>query len=197
VIHSLLDLFFPPLCLHCAAATAIPYFCPECWISSQLLDPEGRCLHCFEEITEPTGLCGRCHHKPLLPFPRAALFAKEAPICRLIDREESIAPVAGFAFYQWMRLHWTDPDLIASIPPHRPKIARFFSEFTQKPCPNLFRRATWPLHPLRWEVKQQMIEEDMTLLLFDNGCTFKELQMACQAIAQAFPKKVYVLSLTI
>jgi len=196
-VTPLLDLFFPPLCKHCGEVTAFPYLCEECWQASQLLNPEGRCFHCFEEINEPTGLCDRCRHKPLLPFPRAALFAREAPICRLMNREESAEPMAGFALYQWLRLHWKEADLIAPIPPHKRKVARIFADLAQIRCPNLFRRIPWPLYPPRWEVKEQMIEEDATLLLFDEGCTFKELQMACAAIAQTFPKKVYVLSLTL
>ncbi len=195
ILQPLLDLFFPPLCMNCKEFTSMPYLCKECWLGSQLLDPEGRCLHCFHEIGEPSGLCLRCRHKPLLPFPRAALFAKEAPICRLMNREESPKPLAGYAFYQWLRLHWKEPDLIAPIPPERRQVAREFGELAQVPCPNLFRRVPWPLYPRVWEVKEQMIEDEMTVLLIDEGCTFIELQMACRVCAEAFPKNVYILSL--
>ena len=197
IFRPLLDLFFPPHCMHCSEWTAMTYLCKECWLESQLLSIEGRCLHCFHEIDEPSGLCHRCRHKPLLPFPRAALFAREAPICRLIDREESPKPLAGYALYQWLRLQWKEPDLIASIPPEKKEVARAFGELLQIPCPNLFRTVTWPLYPRRWEVKEALIEDDMTLLLIDEGCTFEELQIAARALSETFPKSVYILSLTI
>ena len=162
---------------------------------SQLLELEGRCHHCFDEIDEPTGLCIQCKHSPLLPFPRAALFAKEAPIYRILGWEESIDPIASFGFYQWLRLQWQKPDLIAPIPPHRTKIARAFAELANIPCPHLFRRVPWPLSPEKWEIKEQLIENDRTVLLIDEGCTQEQLQIAAEAISEAFPKKVYVLSL--
>jgi hypothetical protein len=114
-----------------------------------------------------------------------------------MSREESAKPLAGFGFYQWMRLHWKEPDLIAPIPPQKRKVARCFAELAEVLCPNLFRRVLWPLYPRVWEVKEQMIEDDMTILLIDEGSSLAELQMACKAIAGAFPKNVYILSLSL
>jgi hypothetical protein len=132
-----------------------------------------------------------------LPFPRAALFAKEAPIFRLIGLEESFLSMASFAFYQHARLDWKEPDLIAPIPPYKRNVARNFAELAQVACPNLFRVVAWPLYPRIWEVKERLIEEEMTLLLIDEGCTLRELQMACRAVAEAFVPNVYILSLTL
>jgi len=197
MLRPLLDLFFPPTCMHCSQLSSLPYLCHDCWLESQLLPIEGRCTHCFEEIEEPVGLCSRCRHAPLLPFPRAALFSRDSPICRLIIREESTKPLAGYAYYQWLRLHWKQPTLIASIPPHKKKIAQEFANLIQVPSPHLFRVVPWPLHPRRWEIKELLIEDDTTLLLIDEGCTLEELQMASRALSEAFPKNVYVLSLTL
>jgi len=197
IFKPLLDLFFPPTCIHCGEDTSLYYLCKECWLESKLLPLDGRCLHCFQEIDEPSGLCSRCRHAPLLPFPRAALFAKEAPISRLLNREESIKPLAGFCVYQWLKLEWKTPDLIASIPPHKKKVARRFAELLHIPSPHLFRVLSWPLYPRKWEVNEKLIDDDTTLLLIDDGCTFEELQMASRALSMAFPKKVYILSLTI
>jgi len=195
MLRSLLDCFWPPLCMHCRERTHFAYLCEHCWQESLLLDPTGRCLHCFDEIAEPIGLCNRCRHKPRLPFPRAALFAKEAPITCLKDLEEASLPLSAFAFYQHARLDWKEPDLVAPIPPHRRSIARGFGELAHIASPNLFQVVPWPLYPRRWKVKEQLLEEETVLLLIDEGCTPAELKMACRAVAETFVQHVYILSI--
>jgi hypothetical protein len=47
----------------------------------------------------------------------------------------------------------------------------------------------------RWEILDHLIEENSIILLFDDGCSLKELQMATAALSTTFPKKVYLISL--
>jgi hypothetical protein len=104
---------------------------------------------------------------------------------------------AGFAYYQWLKLGWDEPDLIISIPPGKSTICQAFSSLCATPNPQIFRRIAWPLQTEKWEVIEELIEEYSVVLLFDEGCTPKQLQLASKALSVAFPKKVYLLSMYI
>ena len=196
MLRALLNLVFPPRCLHCKALCCGSYFCEECWRQSSLIDLDHRCIHCFEAIEPPESLCSRCRHEPLLPFPRAAVFESQAPIRTFVHNRDYEQAMASFAYYQWLRLGWEKPDVIASIPPNRNAVGRFFAELWNAPCQNLFRRIAWPLDTEKWEIRD-FLEEDLTILLIDHGCTLAQRQLACQAISHAFPKRVYILSLVL
>jgi len=193
IFHSLLDLVFPPICVYCGDYTDLKFLCENCWQQSELLDLSGRCKHCFEEIEGGT-LCPKCARAPLLPFERAAVFDKRSPICKILN-EDNIMATASFAYYQWLKLDWKEPDLIVSIPPSRSGVAKEFASLCSQPCPNLFRRVAWPVGTERWEILDHLIEENSIILLFDDGCSLKELQMATAALSTTFPKKVYLISL--
>lgn len=194
-MKALLNLVFPPLCVHCGMETPLRYLCETCWNESEVVNPQERCEHCFQECEEGR-CCAKCLRKPVIPFTRAAAFDRRAPFTRLIDEEKAHA-LAGFAYYQWLRLNWLEPDLIAAIPPHKNTIARAFAEIAEKPCPHLFKRIAWPLRAQRWKLQNHLVEEGSTVLLFDEGCTPKQLKMAIAALSGAFPKKIYILSLSL
>lgn len=191
--RSLVDLVFPPICVSCKEVTQLKYLCENCWLQSSLLDLNGRCTHCFDEIEEGV-LCARCARNPLLPFQRAAVFDRQSPIFEVLNPDHAIA-AASFAYYQWLKLDWAEPDLIISIPPDKSKVCRAFSDLCSKPNPKLFRRIAWPLQTEKWEVFEPLIEEHSTVLLFDEGASLKQLQLATTALSAAFPKKVYLISL--
>lgn len=193
MFQRLLDLAFPPRCLHCKAFCDASYFCKNCWCNSSILDLEHRCIHCFETVEPPESLCVSCRHNPYLPFPRAAVFEIDAPILALKGRDAGQA-MAGFAYYQWLRLGWKKPDLIVPTLPNRSAVGRFFAELCDCPCPNLFRRIAWPLGTETLEIRD-FLEEDLSILLVDDGCTPKQRQLACSAISHAFPKSVHIISL--
>ncbi len=195
MIRTFRDLLFPPICIYCKESCTKPYLCDACWELSALLNPEERCPHCFGAVEAPS-LCSRCRKKPYLLFPRAALFDIHAPIRRLFHSEENYEALAGLALVQWTKLGWKDPDLIIPIPPKRTEIARFFARHLDRPCPNLIYRKAWPIDQERWYVREELIEEGDTVLLFDAGCSLRQLQLASHAILEAFPKKVSVLSLS-
>ncbi len=187
---SILDLLFPPLCFVCDTPLFQSKLCRNCWELSGVLDPKGRCIHCFKECE--TALCTRCAKDPILPYPRAAVFDSLAPILRL-QEEESTQAFAGFAYYQWQQLLFPDPDVIVSVIPS--DIAKSFAQLCNKPIVNLFRRRFSLGHSERWELRQGLISEDANVLLFDPGCKWQELTSACNTIAEAFPKRVSILSL--
>ena len=193
IFRSLLDLIFPPFCVECGDYTDLKYLCQNCWAQSGLLDIHDRCRHCFDEIGQES-ICAKCLSHPTLPFERAAVFDARMPIRRLL-KEDTVNAAAGFSYYQWLRLDWKEPDLIVPIPSRHFGVAKQFAQLCNKPCVDLFRKIAWPLGSQRWEVRDQLIEENSTILLFDEGCSLKQLQLASAALSTAFPKKVYLISL--
>ncbi len=167
----------------------MPYFCECCWLASELLDPVGRCLQCFESIEQTRGICWTCKKEPKISCPRAFVFAREAPICKLLYLEETLEAIAALAFYQSTRLHWPMPDVIVPVLARPSEITHRFAAHHKVPCPEIFVRHK------DWTVREELIDEDLTIWLFDEGATTEELQLATQAIAHAFPKRVYLLSL--
>jgi len=192
VIRTFLDLLFPPLCVCCGADAPKSQLCNACWELSSILDPVLRCQHCFTSSEKP--LCARCAKKPELPYARAVVFETEAPIFRIAD-DETVEAMAGFAYYQWQRIAEMEPDYIISVTPS--PIGKAFANLCQKPSPKIFRRR-FSLHKQEtWELKEGLISEDATILLFDPGLPKETLESACAAIAEAFPRSVFVLSLRI
>jgi hypothetical protein len=94
--------------------------------------------------------------------------------------------IGALAFYQSLRLGWTLPDLVVPVFSKRAAIAHVFAAFHDCPCPHLFQRG---------EVREDLVEEDQVIWLFDEGASMKQLEVAVKAIGNAFPKKVYVISL--
>jgi hypothetical protein len=101
--------------------------------------------------------------------------------------------MAGFAYYQWLKLEWPIPDFV--IPIRKSETARTFAELMGAPCLNALRRVGWPLIQERWEIRGDWSLEETRILLFDEGCSLKQLQLAARAVQDAFPKKAYLLSL--
>jgi hypothetical protein len=193
IFQPLIDLVFPPFCVECSERTNLKYLCKDCWELSSILDLEGRCRHCFEEFEGDT-LCPQCRKDPKFPFERAAVFDQLAPIKRALSADTAMV-AASFAYYQWLRLDWVDPDLIIPIPSSNFGVAKRFADLCNLPCPNLFKRIAWPLGTEKWVVSERLIEENATILLIDEGCSTKQLLMAAKALSTAFPKKVYLISL--
>lgn len=190
-----LDLLFPMICTECKSPSQTPYFCQDCWEHNQLADPQERCRHCFGWIDPPRRVCSRCASGPWLPFPRAALFDRQAPICQVMMKEESAETCASFAWIQWQRLRWARPDLIVPIPPQQKEVARLLATTMQRPLISLFRRS-WDLRGReRWAVRHDQVDDETVVLLFDVGCSSRQLRLACEALLEAFPKKGYLLSL--
>lgn len=192
LVRTVADLLFPPVCFVCEESVRGALLCPRCWEESRLIEPKGRCIHCFE-LSEHS-LCEMCQKDPLLPYPRAAVFEREAPILTLVDEEADDA-VAGFAYYQWQQLHLPEPDFI--IPIHAPGLARALAKLHQKPSVDLFRVRRPFRGAERWELKEGLIPEEAILQLLDTEGDMESLKFASAAISEAFPKRVHILSLCI
>jgi hypothetical protein len=192
-MNSLLNVLFPPLCTICGEKTNLKYLCKNCWEESSLIDLETRCRHCFRECQDRR-LCITCSRNPTFPFERAGVFETDSPLRSLLH-EDKVHAAAAFAYYQWQKLEWDEPDLIASIPPDRPTVAHAFAEICQKPCPKLFSRTGLTSRTEEWKLKSHLFDESTTLLLFDSGCNWQQLRMISRELISAFPKKVYCLSL--
>ena len=182
------DIFFPPLCLSCKQKTPFKYFCKDCWLQSALLSPVGRCSQCFDEIDEKQGACRTCKKAPQFPCTRACVFDGQSPVRQLIYHEETHEALAALAFYQSVQLHWPVPDVIIPVLA-RPLVMHSFAAHHQRPCPELFIRQD------PWSLREELLDEHQTILLFDEGATHEQLQQATRAIADASPKKTYLLSL--
>jgi predicted amidophosphoribosyltransferase len=186
VINFLLDLVFPPLCLSCRERCLTKFLCPDCWQLCELPDPAMRCRHCFEELDRRGDLCQQCRKQKLLPIVRARVFDPESPASFL--GKERVDALAGFALYQWVQLEWPLPHAVIPMPDtHSTNIARAFSEILDIP----FIKA---LH-LDCTYKEERLEEDQELLLFDVDNSLERLEKGAFALAESFPKQIYLLSL--
>jgi hypothetical protein len=117
------------------------------------------------------------------------VFDREAPIHELLFQEELREAIGAFAFYQSLRLGWTLPDLIIPVLKDSSEITSTFAALHECPCPELFSRRD------SWEIREDLVEEEQILWLFDEGASEEELKKAGLAIGNAFPKKIYHLCL--
>jgi hypothetical protein len=117
---------------------------------------------------------------------RAYVFDPESP-ARFLGIE-AIDAMASFAYLQWIQLEWPLPDAIIPMPDADSlAIGRALAQLLNVP----FIRA------LRYdgEYKEDRLEEDQILLLFDVSNSMERLQRSAFAISEAFPKRIYLLSL--
>jgi hypothetical protein len=182
------DLLFPPLCAHCEELCDTQFFCLSCWDLCAPPHPEHRCRHCFIEAEDM--LCLQCQKEPLLFAPYASVFEAGTAAQRLcLEGKESPEALGAFALYQWTRLGWPLPDLIIPMPDAQRLVASF-ALWLDVP----YARLLHIYHGL-CECRADKIEEDQVLLLFDLNSSLSQLQKAIDALSEAFPKRIYVLSL--
>ncbi len=185
-MHQLVDLIFPPLCLSCQERCETKFLCPDCWCACELPDPIERCRHCFEELDQRGNLCAQCREHRRLSSLRAYVFDPDSP-AHYLGVEAPMA-MAGFAVVQWIQLEWPLPSAVIPMPDTSSiAIGKAFAELLEVP----FVRALFT----SLEYREDRLEEEGQLLLFDVSNTLSNLQKAGQALAEAFPKRVYILSL--
>jgi hypothetical protein len=183
-----LEFIYPPLCQICKEPSKIPLFCEGCWEMCSLPLPLGRCHHCFEEIEGD--LCERCRRKASLRYPSAFVFEPTPPALHLISLalRESPASLAAFAFFQWDRLNWPQPDVVVPLPKAE-DIAREFASLSGSFFADVLKSGE------EWTCESSILEEDSTVLLIAIAYSYEEMTQAIEAILEAFPKKVFVLTL--
>ncbi|EKE08346.1 MAG: hypothetical protein ACD_17C00218G0002 [uncultured bacterium] len=184
--NSILDCFYPPLCIHCNERTDLISLCSQCWQLSQLPDPVLHCKYCFDLLTDEQSLCAQCKQKPLLPVRRAFVFDKGAP-AHLLGMHQAEG-LAGFAVFQWIQLEWPFPDAVIPMPDtSSKKIGRAFADLLNVP----FIQALKP----SYAYVEERLEEDQALLIFDVRNDWEFLHKCATSLSEAFPKKMYVLTL--
>lgn len=182
--NAILDFLFPPFCKHCGEKCSTKVLCQDCWFLCSLPDPIFRCRHCFVELENDDFLCSSCKKDKLLPIPRAFVFDPESP-AKFLGTEDHEA-LASFAFLQWIQLEWDLPDAIIPMSDSS-EIALAFAKIIDRP----FIKALTSLHTY----KNERLEEDQILLLFDVSSEMDALQKSARALAESFPKSIYLLSL--
>lgn len=185
ILKAWLELLFPPLCQSCKEPCQTRLFCPDCWELCSPPDPEYRCRHCFSEIEEGP-ICQTCQTYPRCPFPSAFVFEPTLPALRLCKMEDPES-LAAFAIFQWNRLGWPLPDIIIPLLDAR-SFAKEFASCMNRPCFFALQ------YDGRWNFDQSFLEEEIFLLLAKTDAQEK-ISAAIESVCEAFPKKVYVLSL--
>ncbi|HSX37249.1 MAG TPA: hypothetical protein VLE95_00275 [Chlamydiales bacterium] len=184
-----LDVIFPPICKSCKEPCNTRLFCLPCWEECALPDPALRCRHCFEE--EEDEICPQCRNKPQLAFPSAFVFETSSPALYLCQAaiEECPEVLASFAFVQWERLGWPIPDVVIPCPGSL-LVAKPFACLLNRPCFNVLR--SWNGN---WSCDTSVLNEDRCFLLFSMENSMDDLASGIDALIQAFPKKIFVLTL--
>jgi hypothetical protein len=90
---------------------------------------------------------------------------------------------------QWERLDWPLPDAVIPFPGAL-RFARSFANWLERPCVDLlsFSRG-------KWSCEGDKVEEDAVLLVLCSDSFVEEVREAVDALSDAFPKKIFVLSL--
>lgn len=123
---SLLDLLYPPLCLHCddSLDKYHPLFCAECIKYLTLIDPNERCPYCFSFAidAEYDKCCDFCRENPSLIERTASAFDYAGPAATLIKKCKyggQFYLAEGLGAYmtaQFLQLNWPMPDCIVPMP---------------------------------------------------------------------------------
>ncbi|HEY2811818.1 MAG TPA: hypothetical protein VGJ00_10580 [Rhabdochlamydiaceae bacterium] len=119
-MRVLLDILYPPLCLHCDATLEKnrTLFCTSCLELLSLIETSERCPCCFAEDPSP---CARCIERPVVIKKQAAACAAFGPAYTLttsleMGQEQYIPAAASLMALQWTTLHWPPPDYVAALP---------------------------------------------------------------------------------
>ncbi len=194
-----LDLLFPRLCLCCKEMGADKWFCVACWDLLALPDPAHRCRHCFA-LSERL-LCSSCSRSPVLCFPRAVIFPHSLP-AKILQKKmgEAKEALSAMALIFWHRLAYDLPDAVWLVPDERgihpvAKLAREFANLLHLRCFSGIKKTYSGFLQPDLALVEKKIPTDQTLLLFDVASSLDWLKKASAVVSDAFPKKVFILSL--
>jgi ComF family protein len=123
-LDSVLDLVYPPMCLHCEdpVASGAP-LCLFCQSLLELIDPKERCPRCFtHEFVPGQVACPKCWDEEVAFSAVGSAFDYIGPAVRLVclfkySKMHGLAKgLAGYLVAQYLRLGWPLPDLIVPAP---------------------------------------------------------------------------------
>lgn len=96
--------------------------------------------------------------------------------------------MAGFALFQWIQLDWPMPTAIIPMPDKNSiEIGMAFAHLLNVPFIRALQKD--------YSYKEERLEEDEILLLFNVLNGVENLQKGALALSAAFPKRIYLLSL--
>jgi hypothetical protein len=106
---------------------------------------------------------------------------------RFLDLELSDA-MAAFAYIQWIALGWPDPDAIIPMPDsHSIRIGLALAKLMERPFIRAIRS--------NFEYREESLEEDGELFLFDAGGKIEHLKQGALALSESFPQRIRLLTL--
>ncbi len=204
MIQSILKFIFPPLCLHCEAETE-RLFCKGCQGFFELIQPQGRCVCCFQE-SSTRGPCANCLKEKRWHIQCSAALDDCAPTRTFMQKVQQghsphlIKSAASFMVAQYTCLGWPSPDLL--IPLTRLLffrkndssylLAKEIGKYLEVPVsPSLFhiKKNKWVLWP------RFVAEEKVVLLIHPKSVSPEEIDILYEALYTSFPKRIYLLSL--
>lgn len=137
VLDAYLHLLYPPACFHCEEPTTDSrIFCDSCSELLHLLNSEGRCQQCFEDLEDPNQhICHTCRSKPAVWKGIASAFEYAGPAAALVKRlkyggQPHLAlSAAAFLVAQLDQLQWPVPDVITPVP--MPRLRQIMRGYNQ------------------------------------------------------------------
>lgn len=224
VAGSLLDLLYPPLCLHCRELTRGEPLCTCCVEQLELVDPMERCRLCFDAGINPQQrICRSCLSLEPLFDEFSAAFEYAGPVSTLLSAFKQSGKfwlaegLAGYMAAQFLRLDWPLPDLIVPVPLAWDRsLARGYNQSAllsevlggilnvSVKSPLRRRWGSVSQSSLSGEARLQMDPKsfflkgsvyDKTILLIDDfRITGTTLRCAAEALLEGCPAKLYALS---
>lgn len=124
VISQIINLLYPPICLHCRELipSGSQRLCDPCAMQIELCELPGRCRHCFALRTPLyCGSCLECQREGSYLTGVAAALDGIGPGGSIVRSLRAghfhlISGAAGFLIAQLDRIGWPLPDLITSVP---------------------------------------------------------------------------------
>lgn len=123
--QSLIDLVYPPLCLHCSRPICgkAALFCPSCQTLLEIIPHQERCPFCFSsDYSVSRRSCPHCVKQPPVLYRIAAVFDYVGPAATLVKKmkysdQPYLAKGAGaFMAAQFINLEWAIPDVVIPVP---------------------------------------------------------------------------------
>ena len=200
-VKKLLDLIFPPVCIHCEEETEHRKYplCRHCLTLLELIRPEHRCPICFQVL--------KIHHSCDYSIQKSMTFDILSPAATLLYYLKKkhclgLAPsLAGFMVLQLIQLRWPLPEVVIPLP-------QAFSQWMGKQdAPNTLLAQALALichakmsDGLRFRLdktcywKAEEIADKHVLFIDDGSVGQKHLRRSIACIRQGFPKTLKLLS---
>ncbi len=219
--NFLLNLLFPPVCLHCKAYTS-SLFCSGCAAYFELIDPLTRCPYCFAE-NDGRRPCPDCVRKKRWYIRIASAIDYLGPTQTLVKKLKYgrmpflAKTAAAFMLMQHERLGWERPDVIVPVPRRlwfqgtnhaaliaqgladhfkvkmRPLVVREAGDFSQARLTKVQRERLISAH--FFLKKKEGVSGKRVLLVDDVMTTGTTLLHTAEALREGIPKEIYALTL--